>query len=127
MIKHLLSKSKVGKRFIKVLPVKTFEMTGERYVENWWLESYQRKLRDGSILRRASRKVCKRLIPCLNDVLEDNAWDFSVVNNPIGEYQNEYGYYVDKYCNGGYSGDDYQGWICFPMKNGKFLKFHYSC
>lgn len=127
MLKHLLSKSKFGRRYVKVLPVKTYSETGEQYTENWWLDEYRRLLRDNSILQRSRRKIRKGLIPALNEALEDNSWDFSVVTKPVGEYQDCYGYFVDQYCNGGYSGDEFRGWICFPMKNGKFLKFHYSC
>lgn len=128
-LKHLVSKSKFGRRYIKVLPVKKFEVTGESYVESWLLESYRQRLKDNSVLRRAKRKVRKKLIPALLEALEDYSHDFSVVSKPSdeAEYQDGYGYYVNQYCNGGYSGDEFRGWIYFPMKNGKFLKFHYAC
>jgi len=34
--------------------------------------------------------------------------------------------YVDQYCNGGHTGDDFAGFIYIPIKNGKYLKSHYS-
>ena len=32
---------------------------------------------------------------------------------------------VDQYCNGGYVGDDFAGWVYIPVGN-KYLKSHYS-
>ena len=35
--------------------------------------------------------------------------------------------YVDQYQNGGYTGDDFAGYVYYPLPDGKFMKVHYSC
>lgn len=38
--------------------------------------------------------------------------------------------YIDHYYvwqQTGYLGDDYSGWLLYPLKNGKYLKISYSC
>ena len=34
-------------------------------------------------------------------------------------------YYVWQTC--GYMGDDYSGWMLFPLKNGKYFRVYYNC
>ena len=34
--------------------------------------------------------------------------------------------WVDQYCNGGYGGDDFAGWIHIKINKTEYLKFHYS-
>lgn len=34
--------------------------------------------------------------------------------------------WVNQYCNGGYVGDDYAGWIWIKINAIEYLKFHYS-
>lgn len=34
--------------------------------------------------------------------------------------------WVDQYCNGGYTGDSFAGWIHIKINNKEYLKFHYS-
>ena len=35
--------------------------------------------------------------------------------------------YCDQQVNGGYTGDEYSGYLYFPLPNGKYLKCHYEC
>lgn len=126
-LRHLLTKSKVGRRYLCVLPVEAFPVTGEVYTHSWLIQEYRQTLTDRALIRRAKRKIRKNLIPYFLESLEDVTHDFSFVSEPDGEYQDRYGYYVDQYCNGGYTGDEYSGSICFPLKNGKYFKFTYHC
>jgi len=34
--------------------------------------------------------------------------------------------WVDQYCNGGYLGDDFAGWVNIKINEKEYLKFHYS-
>ena len=34
--------------------------------------------------------------------------------------------FVDQYCDGGYVGDSFAGWVCIPINKKEYLKFHYS-
>lgn len=34
--------------------------------------------------------------------------------------------FINQYRNGGYSGDDFGGWISIPLNAGRYLQFHYS-
>ena len=34
--------------------------------------------------------------------------------------------WVDQYCNGGYVGDDFAGWVHIKINDTEYLKFHYS-
>lgn len=34
--------------------------------------------------------------------------------------------WVDQYCNGGYVGDDFAGWVWIKLNDEQFFKFHYS-
>ena len=48
--------------------------------------------------------------------VEDLSDDFDFLKNV----------WVDQYCNGGYVGDDFAGWVFIKITNIKYLKFHYS-
>jgi hypothetical protein len=66
----------------------------------------------------------------------DRTANYSLVDSPEGNYQKEYwhkeiqGVWVDQYCNGGYSGDDFKGDVYVKIKRknrkDKFLKIPYS-
>lgn len=93
----------------------------------------EQQLRD-NILREVRRLVRRRVYRDIMAFIEDCDYtsSFSIVRQPVGDLQDEGEYafkwlYVDQYCNGGYSGDDFAGWIYIPLNAGKFLKFHYSC
>jgi hypothetical protein len=34
--------------------------------------------------------------------------------------------WVDQYCNGGYNGDDFAGFVSIKINKNEYLKFHYS-
>lgn len=34
--------------------------------------------------------------------------------------------FVDQYCNGGYTGDEFAGWIHIKIDKNEYLKFHYT-
>jgi len=85
-------------------------------------------------LREVRRLVRKQVYREILGYIEDSGYtcDFSIVSQPVGDLQEEDEYafkrlYVDQYCNGGYTGDDFAGWVCIPLNAGKFLKFRYSC
>lgn len=56
---------------------------------------------------------------------------FAIVDQHGGQRDECSGYafryvYLDQYSNGGYSGDDFSGWVWIPLPGGKYLKFHYA-
>lgn len=83
-------------------------------------------------VRRLVRpKVYRDILKYIEDC--DRTTEFSIVSEPGAEKdkQDERGYafkfaYVNQYCNGGYTGDSYAGYVLIPLNAGKFLKFHYS-
>ena len=44
----------------------------------------------------------------------------------IEVYDYCFSYYVDQYENGGMEGDSFAGFVYIPLKENRFLKFHYS-
>ena len=61
----------------------------------------------------------------------DNAYGFSIVDKPIGNFQQEdyfnelQGQWVDQTTNGGYTGDEFAGTICIQITKDKYFKYHY--
>ena len=51
---------------------------------------------------------------------------YEFVKKPIGNYQEEDNYWVNQTTNGGFTGDEFAGTLCFKVKKGKYLKIHYS-
>ncbi|OJX63101.1 hypothetical protein [Dysgonomonas sp. 37-18] len=74
----------------------------------------------------------------LGDLIEDldRTSGYSIVDKPKGNYQKEYwhkeiqGVWVDQWCNGGYSGDEFAGDVYVKIKRqnkkDKYLKIPYS-
>ena len=82
-----------------------------------------------AILNQLGEEYLKDVMGCLDD---SEAYDkFQLVRNPDVKRQKE-GWdsfdhiLVDQYCNGGYAGDDFAGYIYIPLKEGLYLKSHYS-
>lgn len=65
----------------------------------------------------------------------DQTSEYSIVDNPKGNYQKEYwhkeiqGIWVDQWCNGGYAGDDFAGYVYVKIKRknkrDRYLKIPY--
>lgn len=78
--------------------------------------------------------VSKRKLKHIEEYIKegcDYTCEFEIVDSHGGERQDETGYafryvYIDQYCCGGWSGDDFAGWIWIPLPQGKYLKFHYA-
>lgn len=77
-------------------------------------------------------KFEKDFIKCITEMeINGGAWSF--VKEPCGHFQEESGFglikgvWVDQWCNGGYSGDDFAGDIYVKLKENKFLKMGYAC
>ena len=97
---------------------------------------YEAERRQESAAMREVRRLVRPKV--YRDILEyikdcDHTTEFSIVTEPGSDKdkQDERGYafkfaYVNQYCNGGYTGDSYAGWVVIPLNAGKFLKFHYS-
>lgn len=90
---------------------------------------------EAAAMREVRRLVRPRVFRDILKYIEDceTTTEFSIVSEPGADRdkQNEREYafayaYVDQYCNGGYTGDSYAGWVRIPLNAGKFLKFHYS-
>jgi hypothetical protein len=92
-----------------------------------WTRSNQRIFR--AIERQLGKYYLKDIMECLD---ESEAYDkFQLVRNPdVKKQEEEWGSFdhilVDQYCNGGYAGDDFAGYIYIPLKEGLYLKSHYS-
>lgn len=67
---------------------------------------------------------------------------YEIVNNPKGtkqKFDDEYledmpkkfkylkFEYCDQQCNGGYIGDEYYGYVYYPLPNGQYMKVWYEC
>jgi hypothetical protein len=75
-----------------------------------------------------------------NDILEyikdcDSTSKFEITeekpkDEDIEDLSDDFDYlktvWVDQYCNGGYIGDDFAGWVFIKITDIKYLKFHYS-
>lgn len=93
----------------------------------------QRRRRDEALAFVASIVGVRKLQHIKDYISEccDYTGEFEIVDSHSGHRQDETGYafryvYLDQYCNGGWSGDDFAGWVWIPLPKGKFLKFHYS-
>jgi hypothetical protein len=62
----------------------------------------------------------------------DHTYDFKIVDEPKGEFQQEDEYpvlggiWVDQTTNGGYTGDDFAGTVSIKIDNRNYLEFAYS-
>jgi hypothetical protein len=89
--------------------------------------------KQAKILKRIKNRVSPSWFKAISDFLEDQeyAHDFSITDKPVGNRQKEdYRFahsYIDQYSNGGYSGDDFAGQACLPIRGGLYFSFHYSC
>lgn len=70
------------------------------------------------------QKIIKYIQDC------DYTRDFEIITKKPSFKKDEdkigLGLWVDQYCNGGYSGDDFAGWIYIKISKKQYLKFHYS-
>lgn len=84
------------------------------------------------ILKRIKKRVSASWYNAIVNFLEDQDYihDFSIIDKPVGQRQKEdYRFahsYIDQYCNGGMSGDDFAGQACLPIRGGLYFSFHYS-
>ena len=90
-------------------------------------------IKQAKILQRIKKRVSAVWYQAILDFLEDQDYmhDFSIINKPVGKRQKEdYRFahsYIKQYSNGGYSGDDFAGQACLPIRGGLYFSFHYSC
>ena len=56
----------------------------------------------------------------------DYTYNYEFVNEPVGNFQEDDNYWVNQTTNGGYTGDDFAGTLCFKVADSKYLKMHYS-
>jgi hypothetical protein len=56
--------------------------------------------------------------------ISKNTPDIKTKQSEDFEYLKEV--FVDQYCNGGYVGDDFAGWVNIKIDKDEYLKFHYS-
>ena len=95
-------------------------------------EFEEQSAKDNLVLDQVRKVVSAEVFTEIEGFLdEDDCSEFSIVEQPVGEPQDD-GYslgdvYVDQTLNGGCSGDSYAGTICLPLGNGKYLKYDYSC
>ena len=78
----------------------------------------------------------KKYLKNLLEYMEESEWnDVTLVRKdlesiPEKDWQQERGLIgkviVNQYVNGGYSGDEYSGYVWVPLKGNLFLKFHYD-
>ena len=84
-------------------------------------------------LRKQILEKCKNLMSADNyeDMLfsieeSDYTYDYKFVDKPVGEYDKDENYWVNQTKNGGYTGDEFAGTLCFKIKDRMYLKMNYS-
>jgi hypothetical protein len=93
----------------------------------------EQRRRQDEALAYVATIVGHRKLEHIKEYIEDCEYtsEFEVTESHEGVKEDCDGYafryvYLDQYCNGGWAGDEYAGWVWVPLPKGKFLKFHYS-
>lgn len=100
--------------------------------EAMWEADKKETKKKQKLLKQISRYLPACWFDQIVDYIDDCGWvwGFEIVRNTEGhEKQNDglrFKVFVNQTCNGGYTGDDFAGTVCLPIKNGNYLKFHYS-
>jgi hypothetical protein len=83
------------------------------------------------VMAQVSTLVSPEVLTEIKDIIGESGVTerFAVVSAPVGSPQDDNfslgPVYIDQYCNGGFTGDDYAGSICLPLGAGMYLQFHY--
>ena len=84
------------------------------------------------LLDELEKELGKKYIKDIRECLKESEahGKLEIVDHPdIKPQEEDWGSFdhilVDQYCNGGYVGDDFAGWVYIPV-GGKYLKSHYS-
>lgn len=103
-----------------------------------YLEEENRRIEEESyhndrVLQDLKEKLGEGYVSEILECLEDSEahGKLEIVDKPdIKPQEEDWGHFdhvlVDQYENGGYSGDDFAGYIYIPINDGKYLKSHYS-
>lgn len=114
----------------------------DREMEDAWKEIAEEEERYYENVNRVNDRIKKSIeslhgkefLKELCDFAEESEvlgiWE--IVNKTTGSYQEEdlpliKGVWVDQWCNGGFVGDDFQGYIYVELKKDKYLKMQYAC
>ena len=125
------------RKFIKWIADAQWEMENEEMM-NEMIEAeiaQEKKINDynttllGDLEKDLGKKYVEDITECLKE--SEAHGKLEIVDNPKIEPQMEdWGSFVhilvDQYCNGGFIGDEFAGYIYIPIKKGKYLKSHYS-
>jgi len=86
-----------------------------------------------SILKELRKKLGGKYTNDIKECLEISCAEgkLEIVDNPgIKPQEEDWRSFdhvlVDQYCNGGYVGDDFAGYVYIPIGENKYLKSHYS-
>lgn len=84
------------------------------------------------VLDQVSAKVSPEVFADIESCIAESGMvhDLKLTDRPIGQEQDD-GYvfgphFVNQTCNGGYSGDDYEGTVSVPLNASEWLQFSYS-
>lgn len=111
-----------------------FDVLMYEYEEDMIRFQKKRDQINNRIFNAIENQLGKKYLLAVKDCLTECEADFnlSLVKKPIYVDQQEEDWeefnhiFVDQYENGGFSGDDFAGYIYIPLKENLYLKSHYS-
>lgn len=113
-------------------------MNEQQILEDYdnWLRQYHAKndINNQRILKAIKAVKGQEYHDYLVEMLEENEQqgEMEITHHPEGKYQDENDYgpikgcWVDQHINGGYTGDEYAGYVYVELKPGKYLKYYYA-
>lgn len=144
-IHHLASFARTVAHEKKVNPNINEDYLARQYVENevkaeegmaeYAAWENERARRNNRLLRAIKRVSTRTYYKVLEEVIYDSGGiegQAEIVKEPMGVFQkHDYcrvipGIWVDQWRNGGFTGDDFAGYVYVKIKEGKYFKFQYS-
>lgn len=98
-------------------------------MKEYWDEEEKRQIKEKELLDKIQKEISKRLYDWLMLELDEGSNSyFEIVKEPVGENQDREGYefWINQTVNGGYTGDDFQGYAYFKLSKNRYLKWFYD-
>lgn len=120
-------------------PIRDGFIKNEMDIEQSWAEICKQgqQIMDANLLilkdikTRKGKAFHKHVVACIKESEGSWDWPFELIQNPIGDYQEDKwghsfkGVWVDQR-SVGMEGDSYEGTICIQIETDQYLKFHFS-
>ena len=106
------------------------EKSMKKDMDSYYQEENERMEKEEELLKSIKKEIFPKLYKYLMEHIEEYSSSyFEIVEKPEGENQDEEGYefWVNQTVNGGYTGDDYQGYCYFELSEKRYLKWSYDC